>query len=249
MAVSTENDARNERLRHEELVARIRDMIVEGELAPGNRVSERALCERFAVSRTPLREALKVLASEGLLQLLPNRGARVVRLTERDVEEMFAVMGALEGLAGELAAERIADAEIAEIRALHYQMLLHHTRGELMPYFRLNQQIHAKILEASGNRTLVAQYRMLAGRIRRARYLANISRSRWDEAAEEHARILGAIEARDGAMLARILKAHLRNTCDTVKRAVAAENGGQSDKGIGAPVIPEAAQRQPRIQG
>ncbi|MEE8500357.1 MAG: GntR family transcriptional regulator, partial [Kiloniellales bacterium] len=116
---------------HEELVARLRDLIVEGELTPGARVPERTLCQRFGVSRTPLREALKVLASDGLLELLPNRGATVARLTAADLDEMFPVMGALEALAGELACARISDAELAEIRALHYQMALHHTRGEL----------------------------------------------------------------------------------------------------------------------
>jgi DNA-binding GntR family transcriptional regulator len=203
------------------LVAAIRDLIVEGDLAPGSRVPERVLCERFDVSRTPLREALKVLASEGLLELLPHRGARVVVLTEEDVEEMFEVLGALEALAGELAAARMDAEELAEIRALHYQMALHFTRGELMPYFRLNQQIHEKVFAASRNRTLMTVYQSLAGRIRRARYIANVSHTRWAEAIEEHERMLAALESRDGAMLARTLKEHLRKTCENVKRVLA----------------------------
>ena len=89
---------------------------------------EKRLCEQLAISRTPLREALKVLASENLLVLLPNRGARVAVLTAADVDEMFPVMGALEGLAGELACQRISDIEIDEVRALHYQMAAHHKR-------------------------------------------------------------------------------------------------------------------------
>src|SRR5689334_15276811 len=90
---------------HERVIAGLRDMIVEGELAAGARIPERVLCERFAVSRTPLREALKALASEGLVELLPNRGARVTRLTEQDVEDMFQVMASLEALSGTLACE------------------------------------------------------------------------------------------------------------------------------------------------
>lgn len=215
--------ARDNRPAFDRLAADIRDMIVEGELAPGSRVPERVLCERFGVSRTPLREALKVLASEGLIELLPNRGARVVVLTGADVEEMFEVMAALEGLAGELAAARVTEPDIAELRALHYQMALHFTRGERMPYFRINQQIHSKIFEISGNRTLIGVYRGLAGRIRRARYVANISQTRWSEAMEEHERILAALDKRDGAMLGRTLKAHLRKTCETVQRALAAD--------------------------
>jgi DNA-binding GntR family transcriptional regulator len=211
---------------HEELVARLRDLIVEGELNPGARVPERALCERFGVSRTPLREALKVLASDGLLELLPNRGATVARLTAADLDEMFPVMGALEALAGELACARISDAELAEIRALHYQMLLHHTRGELPAYFRLNQRIHEAIMDAARNATLSRMYRSLAGRIRRARYVANMSQARWDQAVEEHEAILEALERRDGPALGRILERHLRNKCETVKESFLTDDHG-----------------------
>ena len=205
---------------HDQLVARLRDMIVEGELTPGERVPERVLCTRFGVSRTPLREALKVLASEGLLDLLPNRGATVSRLTVDDLDEMFPVMGALEALAGELACDRVTDEEIAEIRALHYQMVLHHARRELAPYFRLNQAIHERILNAAHNETLARMYRGLAGRVRRARYLANMSASRWAHAVEEHEAILDALARRDGQRLSHILKQHLKNKCETVKESL-----------------------------
>ena len=209
---------------HDELVARLRDMIIEGELAPGIRVPERALCERFSVSRTPLREALKVLASEGLLDLLRNRGATVSRLTQADLDEMFPVMGALEALAGELACARITDEQIAEVRALHYQMVLHYTRKELPQYFRLNQQIHELIMNAAGNATLTRMYQGLSGRIRRARYLANMSKARWDQAVEEHEAILLALSQRDAARLSRILKQHLQNKGETVKESLSVDD-------------------------
>jgi len=217
---STVESPKPDRPRYDDVVSGIRDLIVEGDLPAGGRISERALCDRFGVSRTPLREALKVLASEGLVELTPNRGARVIRLTEQDAAEMFEVMGTLEGLAGELAATRITDEELAELKALHYQMALHQARRELMPYFRLNQEIHRKIFEISRNRTLINIYRSLAGRIRRPRYLANISAPRWAEALTEHEAILAALEARDGASLGQILKDHLRKTCETVKEAL-----------------------------
>ncbi len=217
---------------HDELVARLRDLIVEGELDPGARVPERALCERFGVSRTPLREALKVLASEGLLELLPNRGATVARLTARDLDEMFPVMGALEALAGAFACARITDQEVAEIRALHYQMVLHHVRGELPEYFRLNQRIHELIMDAARNATLSRLYRGLAGRIRRARYVANMSQARWDQAVREHEAILAALEQRDGPALGHLLEEHLRNKCETVKESFLTGPGGSAE---GAP--------------
>lgn len=214
--------------RYDDVVSGIRDLIVEGELAPGSHIAERVLCERFGVSRTPLREALKVLASEGLIELAPNRGAHVLQLTEADVEEMFEVMGTLEALAGELAAKRITGEQLAEVKALHYQMALHHARGELMPYFRLNQEIHGKIFEVAGNRTLMNVYSGLTGRIRRARYVANISKPRWAEALEEHEQILAALDRRDGEALGAILKDHLRKTCETVKQALREDNAAGS---------------------
>ncbi|GIL39920.1 GntR family transcriptional regulator [Roseiterribacter gracilis] len=193
------------------VLLRLRAMIEAGELAPGAPVREREMCERLSVSRTPLREALKVLAAERLLELRPNRGAVVLGLTERDVRDMFEVMEALEATAGRLACERATDADIAEIQAMHFQMHAHYLRGELEPYFQLNQAIHARIVAATGNAVLQSNYAALAARIRNARYLANRwSRERWDVAMHEHGLILDALVARDGAKLSEILAAHLR---------------------------------------
>ncbi len=212
---------------HDEVVDRVREMILDGELPPGGRVHEHALCKLLGVSRTPLREAFKVLASEGLLELRPNRGATVTRLTAEGVEEMFEVMGALEALAGELACRHIGDDAIAMIRAVHYEMLAEHARGDLGAYFRLNQDIHRRIVEAADNATLAATVNGLAARIRRARYQANLSRERWDRAVAEHGDILAALEVRDGPRLAVLLKQHLRNKCEVVKAAIEAEAAGR----------------------
>lgn len=207
---------------HEVVTDRVRDMITDGTFPPGTRLPERILCERLGISRTPLREAMKVLATEGLLEIAPNKGARVVGLTAEDVDELFPVMGALEALAGELAATRITDAEIAEIRALHYQMALHHTRGEHVPYAAINRDIHERILNAAGNPTLTAAYRNLSARIAGSRYTGNLSQARWDQAMAEHEEILSALEARDGPRLGEILKRHLHNKCGAVKEVLAA---------------------------
>ena len=196
---------------HDEVVANLRTMIVEGDFAPGARLPEKMLCERFGISRTPLREAMRVLASEGLVVLTPNRGATVSEITARDVDEMFPVMGSLEALAGEMACERITDDQLAEIRALHFQMVLHYRRRERADYFRLNQAIHEKILQAADNPTLAALHASLEGRIRRARYIANMTEKRWAQAVAEHEEILKALENRDGTRLAAILKQHLEN--------------------------------------
>ena len=213
------------RLLVEEVLQRLRDLIVQGELAPGVKLNERVLCERLRTSRTPVREAIKFLASEGLVELLPNRGAIVTPITATTVREMFVLLGALEALAGELACVNASDADIAEIRALHYQMLAHHARGELAPYFRCNQQIHLRLVESTGNATLANTYRALNGHVRRARYMANLSRERWDHAVEEHQKILDALIRRDGALLPALLRGHLGNKMLVVLEAL----GEQAD--------------------
>ena len=144
----------------------------------------------------------------------------MTRLTSEDAEELFPVMGALEALSGELACASITDSQIAEIKAMHYQMALHHTRYERQEYFSINQKIHRKILETTGNTILASVYNSLAGRIRRVRYLANIDRARWDQAMVEHAQILAALEARDGVKLAGLLKSHLMRTLAAVKATI-----------------------------
>jgi DNA-binding GntR family transcriptional regulator len=202
---------------HDELTERLRNLITRGDIAPGEKVPEKELCSQFGVSRTPLREALKVLASEGIVTLRPNRGAMVSSLTAEELEEVFPVMGALEALSGEIACKHITDREIASIHKMHETMVGHWKRGELQPYFRLNQQIHEAILDATRNETLKSIYRGLSGRILSARYIANMSPERWTKAVEEHEAILKALDARDGAGLSKILKTHLANKLATVK--------------------------------
>jgi DNA-binding GntR family transcriptional regulator len=202
---------------HDELTELIRALITGGELAPAEKIPEQRLCERFGVSRTPLREALKVLAKEGIVTLRPNRGAVVSALTLEELDEVFPVMGALEALSGEIACRHITDEEVAAISSLHKDMVHHWRKRELQPYFRLNQQIHESILEATRNETLKALYRSLAGRLMTARYIANMSPERWAEAVAEHEIILQCLSDRDGKKLAEILKRHLGNKLETVR--------------------------------
>ncbi|MEQ9608713.1 MAG: GntR family transcriptional regulator [Kiloniellaceae bacterium] len=205
---------------HNELADRLRHMIVEGELAPGEKLAEKELCEQFGVSRTPLREAMKVLATEGLVLLTPNRGCAVAKLTLADLDEAFPIMGALEALSGELACRHITDAEIARIRDLHERMVKKYEAGALRDYFKLNEQIHQLILNAARNPTLAPMQLSLSGRVRRARYMANMSPARWSRAVAEHEKILEALSARDGKRLAVLLKDHLANKLQTVKDAL-----------------------------
>lgn len=208
---------------HNEAVTRIRDMIVEGDLEPGSKISEKQLCEAFGISRTPLREALKVLATEGLLELLPNRGARVAKLTGKDLADLFHVMGALEGLAGELACAHITEPALSEIRAQHHEMLAHYARGDRAAYFRVNQTIHEAIIAAADNRVLTLLYDSLRGRIRPARFMSSVTRERWDEAVREHGEMIEALSQRDGARMRELLQEHLRHKYQALIAASAGE--------------------------
>lgn len=198
---------------HEEVLTRLRDYIVEGKIPDGARVPEKQLCELFGISRTPLREALKVLASEGLIDLLPNRGARVRPLDQGEIRELFELMGGIEALAGRLACERITETEFLRIEEIHHQMYSHYLRKDLSKYFKCNQDIHRMIVEASRNNALKATYLSLADRLRRLRYSANLDRhrDRWGEAMREHEAILDALRRRSSQELSDILFNHLRN--------------------------------------
>ena len=211
---------------HVELVERLHDLIVEGALPAGAKVPERELCTRFGVSRTPMREALKVLAADGLVSLEPNRGAWVSKVTIEELEEVFPVMGALESLSGELACARITDAQIAEVRTLHDAMLRCFEARDLPGYFRTNRQIHDKILDAAGNATLSAQHRSLAARVRRVRYMARMSETLWRRAVAEHEDIIEALEARDGPALAQHLRRHIDTKFETVRQWITDSDEG-----------------------
>ncbi|MGQ0655396.1 MAG: GntR family transcriptional regulator [Betaproteobacteria bacterium] len=205
---------------HEEAVDRLRDLIVQGELAPGMRLNERVLCEKLGISRTPLREAIKLLATEGLVQLLPNRGAVVAAIDAARLGDTLQVMGALESLAGELACRHATAERIDEIRRLHAEMLAMHAKGDLAAYFRYNQAIHEKIVEASGNPVLANTYRQLNANVRRARYMANLSQERWDAAVREHEEILAALAERNVQKLKRLLREHLEQKLAAVLGAL-----------------------------
>jgi DNA-binding GntR family transcriptional regulator len=194
---------------HKLVVEQIQQMIIEGALAPGTRLNERMLCEKLGVSRTPLREALKILAALGLVELLPNRGAAVVQLSAQDVSETFEVISHLESMAGELACARITDPEINEIRALHFEMLACHARRDLPAYYRTNQQIHDCINRAARNEVLRQIYTTVNSRVKALRFSSNLDRERWDAAVREHTLMIDALEARDGKRLASILESHV----------------------------------------
>ena len=202
---------------HDEVVERLRALIIDGDLLPESRIPELEICRRLGISRTPLREALKVLAAEGLVTLTPHRGATVTKLDAQSVDYMFQVLESLEALAGELACSQMRDDAIEEVRTWHEEMIRCYQRRNRTEYFHLNQRIHEAIVKQCGNPILVGVYEGLGSRVRYARYMVNLSPESWQEAVREHEEILAALEARNGRRLARILKRHLRHKREYVK--------------------------------
>lgn len=197
---------------HTEAASRLRSMILSGELPPGSRMRELQLCEQLGVSRTPVREALRTLAAEGLVDLLPNRSVVVSQLHAPDLEHLFVVFGAVEGLAAELACQRITEAEIAEIGRLLAEMIDYHARKERAPYMRINQLIHQRTVEIAANPVLLSVWQSLVPRVERARALANLDTGRWTGALFEHTKMFTVLAARDGKLLAQLTREHFLNS-------------------------------------
>ena len=201
---------------HDQAALRLRTMLVEGRIEPGAKLNERVLCEQLHVSRTPLREAIKLLALEGLVDLLPNRGAVAVKLTEDDVIHSFEVLAGLEAMSGELAAARATDAERTEIRAMHYEMMAAFARRDLSAYYRLNAAIHTAINTAARNPVLTATYARINARVQSLRFRTNQNEAKWKLAMHEHDQMVQALDGRDGPALRALLIQHLLHKRDTV---------------------------------
>ena len=201
---------------HDSVVAHLRNLIVEAVLAPGMKLNERELCETMGISRTPLREALKVLAVEGLIEIAPNRGASVYKMSTTEVRDTFEFMSGLEAQAGELACLRITDEEVVEIKALHYAMLTCKAQNDLPGYYSRNQAIHDKINAAARNSVLRQTYLSINRRLQALRFKSNYKADKWDRAAHDHEEMIKALETRDGKRLGEILKQHLLDKRDAV---------------------------------
>ena len=214
---------------HAQVANRLRHMVVEGRIEPGAKLNERELCGLLAVSRTPLREAIKMLAAEGLVQLLPNRGAIAVALSAADIQHTFEVMAGIEGQSGELAAQRITATELREIKALHFEMLAAFTRADLPAYYRLNAQIHTAINSAAKNPVLAETYRQLNARLQALRFRSNQDGDKWQAAVHEHESMIDALERRDAARLRQILITHLEHKRDVVMAQMRLADGGLGD--------------------
>jgi DNA-binding GntR family transcriptional regulator len=202
---------------HDEVAQRVRDMIIEGRLAPGQRLNEGALGRALGVSRTPLREAIKTLASEGLVEIVPARGAVVRTPTLKDIADSLAVLKALEQLAAREICAQAHDDALAELAGLHAAMLDRYRARDRLAYFKLNQAIHSAIARLSGNAVLAEVHTQLQSRMRRVRFIGHEGPEKWAAAVAEHEEMAAAFARRDGAAAARVIGRHLDNALARVR--------------------------------
>src|SRR3954463_9626704 len=153
---------------HEQAAARLRMLIVRGDLAPGEPLMEVELSGLLGVSRTPLREALKLLAAEGIVELRLNRSAVVAPVRCEEIAELFEAVSGIERIAAELAATRMTAPDLRRLNDLRKRRERRHERGELRSYFEVNQQIHTFIVACARNEAIAATHRWLLGRVERA---------------------------------------------------------------------------------
>lgn len=201
---------------HDEVVTTLREMIVTGELQPGQRIVEQDLSAQLGVSRTPIREAIKTLTLDGLVESPAHRGAMVKPLAADEIEALFDVISVLEALAAECAARRMEPREMKKLETLHERMKQAYDDGNRTRYFDLNSDIHDFLVEHSGNPILIETHARLMLRARRGRFLAIASHDRWAEALQQHEDLMTALRARDAETAARIWRAHLQMTGETL---------------------------------
>jgi DNA-binding GntR family transcriptional regulator len=208
---------------HEEVAARLRTLVFERQLAPGEWIDEPHLCAAWQISRTPLREALKVLAAEGLVQLVPRRGCRVTELTEEDARELFPVMAVLEGRCAYEAAQKATPADIKELKRLHEQLERHAAARQIEAYYRANHVFHTKVQALAANRWLDRATNDLRRFMRLLRGRQLQQPGRLERSIAEHRALMAALEAKDAPQAERLMHDHLMAQLAALEQLLARE--------------------------
>ncbi len=202
---------------HDEVAARLRERIFAGELAPGSFIDEVALCAAMEISRTPLREALKVLTAEGLVRHEPRRGCFVNEVTERDLDEIFPVIALLEGRCAREAALAASDADIAALEALHERLAAHAKAGRINEYYETNFVIHEALITLAGNRWLAQVIGDLRKILKLSRLQSLHAPGRIGQSLSEHMAVFAALRARDADGAEVAMRTHLTRQRDALR--------------------------------
>ena len=202
---------------HEEVAATLRDDIFSGTLGPGSFIDETVVCERLRISCTPLREALKVLAAEGLVRHEPRRGSFVREVTEQDLDDIFPVIALLEGRCAYEAAQHASDADLEALDILHERLTQHASANRINEYYATNLAIHEAIIALASNRWLAQVIADLRKILKLARLQQLHAPGRLAQSLSEHLAVYAALRARDGDGAEAAMRTHLTRQRDALR--------------------------------
>lgn len=230
---------------HQYALGMLREMIQSGEIPPGERLMEKPMSERLGMSRTPVREAFRTLAVEGLVNLLPNQGVVVAELDKEKSGDVCLLLGALESFAARQACQRITVRQQEELRTLQDRLERYYEAADRARYTETNRAIHRLMVEASRNPSLISVWSMIIPRAERARSLKNIDPKRWASSIDSHRKIFAALMARDGDLLSSLMQAHFAHVIiDSMEDAREAAQPREAASAADAP----SADLTPRIR-
>lgn len=208
---------------HQEVADRLRERIFDGELPPGSFLDEVLLAQEMSISRTPLREALKVLTVEGLVRHEPRRGCFVAEVTEKDLDEIFPVIALLEGRCAYEAAQHATDADLQALEVLHDKLARHAKSRRLNEYYAANFAIHEAIIALADNRWLAQVITDLRKIVKLARLQQLHAPGRLDQSLSEHLAVFAALKARDPEGAEAAMRTHLTRQREALRELARAQ--------------------------
>ncbi|MEJ2693238.1 MAG: GntR family transcriptional regulator [Candidatus Thiodiazotropha sp.] len=192
-----------------EVAERVRELIYRGMLKPGEWIDEIALSKQFGISRTPLREALKVLHAENLIELVARKGCRVNELDDDELLELFPVMASLEGLCADLATQRLKPSDMKRLERIHERLESQAMANNVDGYYETNREFHRAIQNLTGNRWLTRVTDELRNVMVLARHRQLTVEGRLQESLEEHRKIIQALRVGDAEAASKAMFNHL----------------------------------------
>ncbi|MBL7177526.1 MAG: GntR family transcriptional regulator [Desulfobacteraceae bacterium] len=205
---------------HQDIAHQIREMIINGEMINGQKIDERLLCESMGVSRTPVREAIRILSSEGLIKLVPHKGAFLSELSRKEINEMFEVMSTLEGMCARLATKKMKEKDFQKIEKLHQELEQHYQNKDQKSYIKSNNKYHIFLQVLSGNGVLHDVINGLRNKILWYRFRSLNDPNRFSQSIKEHREILEAFRHRNDRKAEALLKLHLKKAGKIVAKMV-----------------------------
>lgn len=193
---------------------KIRDAITYGKLNPGERLIEHQVCDSFQVGRTPLREALRRLQTEGYVDFVPNKGVSISKLSVDDVEQIYDIIAMLEGHATELATEHLSPKDIKKLTVLNKKMVQLNGKQNFRQWLEHNAKFHAHIVQASGNQHLSQLVTGLRDRLYRYRFLSVTILGQSEKYSGDHQKILTALRSKEAKQAGKLMHNHVRKVTE-----------------------------------